>query len=99
MNIDKKDNENLYNNNNNDNINKNINNNLINDVLIKNNKNKINIEEKKIISSKSSESEILSDSFKIQRISVFINKYQTSIDVEKLSTEEIDLLSRKRKLS
>ena len=99
MNIDKKDNENLYNNNSNESINKNINNNLINDVLIKNNKNKINIEEKKIISSKSSESEILSDSFKIQRISVFINKYQTSINVEKLSKEDLNLLCKKRKQS
>jgi hypothetical protein len=99
MNIDKKDNENLYNNNSNESINKNINNNIINDVLIKNNKNKINIEEKKIISSKSSESEILSDSFKIQRISVFINKYQTSINVEKLSKEDLNLLCKKRKQS
>ena len=77
----------------------NNNNNLINDVIIKNNKNKINIEEKKIISSKSSESEILSDSFKIQRISVFINKYQTSINVEKLSKEDLNLLCKKRKQS
>jgi hypothetical protein len=74
-------------------------NNIINDVLYKNNKNNINLEEKKLFSSKSSECENVYDTFKIQRISVFINKYQTSIDVEKLSTEEIDLLSRKRKLS
>ena len=74
-------------------------NNIINDVLYKNNKNNINLEEKKLFSSKSSEYENVYDTFKIQRISVFINKYQTSIDVEKLSTEEIDLLSRKRKLS
>ena len=74
-------------------------NNKINDVLYKNNKNNINLEEKKLFSSKSSECENVYDTFKIQRISVFINKYQTTINVEKLSTEEIDLLSRKRKLS
>ncbi len=74
-------------------------NNIINDVFCKNNKNDINLEEKKLISSNFSECENIYDTFKIQRISVFINKYQTSIDVEKLSTEEIDLLSRKRKLS
>ena len=63
-------------------------NNLINDILYKNNKNDTNSEEKKLISSKSSECENIYDTFKIQRISVFINKYQTSINVEKLSKEE-----------
>ena len=81
------------------NINTNINdNNLINDSLYKN-KNDTNSEEKKLISSKSSECENIYDTFKIQRISVFINKNHTSINVEKLSKEEMDLLSKKRKQS
>ena len=70
------------------------NNNLISDVIYKNN---INSEDKNILLNKSSECESIDDTFKIQRISVFINKYQTEINVEKLSKEELNLLCKKRK--
>ena len=76
-------------------------NNLINDMAYKdkdnNNKEQIIPEEKKIIMSKSSENENIDNSFKIQRISVFINKYQTLINVEKLNKEDLNLLCKKRK--
>ena len=72
----------------------NNNNNLISDVIYKNN---INSEDKNILLNKSSESESINDTFKIQRISVFINKSQTEINVEKLSKEELNLLCKKRK--
>jgi len=76
-------------------------NNLINDIAYKdkdnNNKEQIIPEEKKIIMSKSSENENIDNSFKIQRISVFINKYQTLINVEKLNKEDLNLLCKKRK--
>ncbi len=70
------------------------NNNLISDVIYKNN---INSEDKNILLNKSSECESINDTFKIQRISVFINKYQTEINVEKLNKEELNLLCKKRK--
>jgi hypothetical protein len=80
----------------NNNINKNkTNNNIINKN--NNSENKLITEEKKIISNKSSESDLIGDNFNIQRISVFINKYHTSINVEKLSKEELNLLCKKRK--
>ena len=74
----------------------NNNNNLINDVIIKNN---INSEENNnnILLNKSSELENFNDNFAIQRISVLINKFQTEINVEKLSKEELNLLCKKRK--
>ena len=75
-------------------------NNLLNDIdKNKDNFNKENLisEEKKVILSKSSESDNISDSFKVQRISVFINKYQTLINVEKLNKEDLNLLCKKRK--
>ena len=76
-------------------INQNNNNNLISDVIYKNN---INSEDSKnILLNKSSECESINDTFKIQRISVFINKYQTEINVEKISKEELNLLCKKRK--
>ena len=75
-------------------MNQNKNNNLISDVIYKNN---INSEDKNILLNKSSECESIDDTFKIQRISVFINKYQTEINVEKLSKEELNLLCKKRK--
>ena len=75
-------------------MNQNNNNNLISDVIYKNN---INSEDKNILLNKSSESESINDTFKIQRISVFINKSQTEINVEKLSREELNLLCKKRK--
>ena len=74
----------------------NNNNNLINDVIIKNN---INSEESNnnILLNKSSELENFNDNFAIQRISVLINKFQTEINVEKISKEELNLLCKKRK--
>ena len=74
----------------------NNNNNLINDVIIKNN---INSEENNnnILLNKSSELESFNDNYAIQRISVLINKFQTEINVEKLSKEELNLLCKKRK--
>ena len=75
-------------------------NNLLNDIdKNKDNFNKENLisDEKKVILSKSSESDNISDSFKVQRISVFINKYQTLINVEKLNKEDLNLLCKKRK--
>ena len=39
------------------------------------------------------------DIFNIQRISIFINKSQTLINVEKMAKEEFNLLCKKRKKS
>ena len=84
-------------------INNNINTvyNFINNIEHKNtdNNNKDNLisEEKKIIMSKSSDNNDINDIFKVQRISVFINKYQTLINVEKLDKEDLNLLCKKRK--
>ena len=58
----------------------------------------INVDEKKPNSRKSSFSEDFIDKFKIQRISVFINKNQTMINVDKFSKEEMNLLSKKRRM-
>ena len=80
--------------------NNNLNKNNVSDNIINkknNNKNKINTEEKNFISNKSSEIDLISDEFNVQRISVFINKYHTSINVEKLNKEELILLCKKRK--
>ena len=54
------------------------------------------MDEINIISRKSSSSLNINNSFKIQRISVFINRNQTLINVEKFSKEEMNLLSKKR---
>jgi hypothetical protein len=56
-----------------------------------------NISEIKSISRKSSLSDSSNNHFKIQRISVFINKNQTLINVEKFSKEDMNLLSKKRR--
>ena len=56
----------------------------------------ISLDEIKKDSRKSSLSESSTDNIKIQRISVFINKNQTLINVEKFSKEEMNLLSKKR---
>ena len=56
----------------------------------------ISVEETKSESGKkTSKSEI--DCFNVQRISIFINKSQTLINVEKLAKEEFSLLCKKRK--
>ena len=72
-------------------------NNIINDIENKNKE--IISEEKKIITKKNSENENLDDTFKIQRISVFIKKNQTLINVEKLNKEDLNLLCKKREHS
>jgi len=75
--------------------------NFINNIEHKNtdnfNKDNLISEEKKIIMSKSSDNNDINDIFKVQRISVFINKYQTLINVEKLDKEDLNLLCKKRK--
>ena len=48
---------------------------------------------------KSSSNEDSDESFQIQRISIFINQYQTLVNVEKFSKEEMKLLSKKRSKS
>ena len=58
--------------------------------------NNISLDEIKNDSRKSSLSESSIDNIRIQRISIFINKNQTLINVEKLSKEEMNLLSKKR---
>ena len=89
---------NIVNNNNNDIIKENNGNNNDkkendkNNIINKNN----SMDEINIISRKSSSSLIINNSFKIQRISVFINRNQTLINVEKFSKEEMNLLSKKR---
>ena len=72
-------------------------NNIINDIENKNKE--IISEEKKIITKKNSENENLDDTFKIQRISVFIKKNQTLINVEKLNKEDLNLLCKKKENS
>ena len=78
--------------NNNDNINLNEDNNL--KELI--NKPNINLDEEKSNSRKSSSCEDSSGNYKIQRISVFINQYQTLVNVEKFTNEEMRLIAKKR---
>ena len=70
-----------------------------NDISDDNQKEEINLEEtaknKKNNSRKSSsDSNDENDSYQIQRVSIYINKYQTVIDVEKFTKE---MMSRKRK--
>jgi hypothetical protein len=77
---------------NNDNINLNEDNNL--KELI--NKPKINLDEEKSNSRKSSSCEDSCGNYKIQRISVFINQYQTLVNVEKFSNEDMRLIAKKR---
>ena len=73
----------------------NNNNYLINDVIYKNNINSEN--NNNYLLNKSTELESFNDNFAIQRISVLINKYQTEINVEKISKEDLSLLCKKRK--
>ena len=90
---------NIVNNNNIININENKENNndkkesyKNNNIISKNN----SVEEINVLSRKSSSSLNINNGFKIQRISVFINRNQTLINVEKFSKEEMNLLSKKR---
>ena len=81
------------NSNNNDNINLNEDDNNMKEII---NKQNINLDEEKSYSRKFSSSEDSSGNYKIQRISVFINQYQTLVNVEKFSDEDMRLLSKKR---
>ena len=91
-----------YNFNNNSNINSNVNNSIAN--LCENKSEIIDLEEKEenevnnSIKSNSRKSSLDSnDSLQIQRVSVYINKYQTVIDVEKFTKEMMMFNSKKRK--
>jgi hypothetical protein len=59
----------------------------------------ISVEETKSESGKKTKSKNDTDCFNVQRISIFINKSQTLINVEKLDKEEFNLLCKKRKKS
>ena len=93
---------NINNINNNSNINSNVNNSIAN--LCENKSEIIDLEEKEenegnnSIKSNSRKSSLDSnDSLQIQRVSVYINKYQTVIDVEKFTKEMMIFNSKKRK--
>ena len=93
---------NINNINNNSNINSNVNNSIAN--LCENKSEIIDLEEKEeneennCIKSNSRKSSLDSnDSLQIQRVSVYINKYQTVIDVEKFTKEMMMFNSKKRK--
>ena len=93
---------NINNINNNSNINSNVNNSIAN--LCENKSEIIDLEEKEenegnnSIKSNSRKSSLDSnDSLQIQRVSVYINKYQTVIDVEKFTKEMMMFNSKKRK--
>ena len=82
-------------NNNNDIVKKdNIKDNNLNNL--ENNKAKINLDEEKSNSRKSSISDDSNDTYKIQRISVFISQYQTLVNVERFTKEDMMLISKKR---
>jgi len=83
------------NHNENNNNNNNINNKLEKNINNKDNK-KNNLEDKKGMSKENIIYEDSDNEFKIQRISVFINRNQTLINVEKFSKEEMSLLCKKR---
>jgi len=67
------------------------NDNVINNL--ENNKFNIDLNEEQVNSSFSDES---SESYKIQRISVFISQYQTLVNVERFTKEDMKLISKKR---
>lgn len=76
---------------------------IINDLYNNNsnnelNNNKINLDldEKKSNSSKSSLDDDSNESYQIQRVSIFINRFQTLVNVEKFSKEDMKLLTKKR---
>ena len=60
------------------------------------NKTKIDLDEKKSNSRKSSPNDDSNQSYQIQRISIFINQIQTLVNVEKFSKQDMKLLSKKR---
>ena len=76
---------------------------IINDLYNNNsnnelNNNKINLDldEKKSNSSKSSLDDDSNESYQIQRVSIYINQFQTLVNVEKFSKEDMKLISKKR---
>ena len=80
--------------NNSDNDNNNNSNELIsNQANIELNENKSNSRKSSL---KGEESENSEESYQIQRISVFISQYQTLVNVEKFTKEDMKLLSKKR---
>ena len=85
---------NIDNNEKNSKVNIKINNNNL--IDIENNKPNINLDEEKSNSRKSSLSDDSNDTYKIQRISVFISQYQTLVNVEKFTKEDMKLISKKR---
>ena len=77
--------------------NSNIENNNLNEI--KSNKSNIDIDEKKMELEKLSlneNDENSDEEFQIQRISVFISQYQTLINVEKFTKEDMEFISKKR---
>ena len=77
----------------------NIDNNNLNEK--KSDKSNVDLDEKKIelnkLSSNENENDNDSDEdFQIQRISVFINQYQTLVNVEKITKEDMKFISKKR---
>ena len=72
--------------------NNNLNNNL------NNNNSNIDLNEVKSKSRKSSISDDSNDAYIIQRISVFISQYQTLVNVERFTNEDMKLISKKRNL-
>jgi hypothetical protein len=65
---------------------------------LNNNNSNIDVNEVKSKSRKSSISDDSNDTYVIQRISVFISQYQTLVNVERFSNEDMKLLSKKRNL-
>ena len=91
FNINNKDNFNNDNANIDDN--NNLNKNNINDLSV----NKANIElDEKNSNSRKSSSDYDEDTYQIQRVSIFINQYQTLVNVEKFTKEDMMLISKKR---
>ena len=63
-----------------------------------NNNSNIDLNEEKSKSRKSSISDDSNDTYIIQRISVFISQYQTLVNVERFTNEDMKLISKKRNL-
>jgi hypothetical protein len=87
----------IIDNNNNNNNNNNGNENNSTNLNSTNKKDNIaNLDEEKTKDKKSNLSYDLNDSYQIQRISIFIDRNQTLINVEKFTKEDMILLSKKR---
>ena len=56
----------------------------------------MNLDEEKSNERKSLSSNDSSDTYKIQRVSIFIDQYQTLVNVEKFTKEDMMLISKKR---